>query len=65
MARKPILPAGDVVNMHFMCRKEDAQHVDLEKPANLENSTGINTNKNLMGIFIIFNITSVEYDNIE
>lgn len=65
MARKPILPVDDVANMPFMCRKEDAQHVDLEKPANLGSSTGINTNKNLKGIFIIFNITYVAYSDID
>ena len=65
MARKPILPVGDVANMPFMCKKEDAQHVDLEKPANLGISTGINTNKNLNRIYIIFNITSAAYSNIE
>ena len=65
MARKPILPVGDVANMPFMCRKEDVQHVDLEKPANLRISTGINTNKNLKEIYIIFNITSAVCSNIE
>lgn len=65
MARKPILPVGDVANMPFMCKKEDAQHVDLEKPANLSISTGINTNRNPKGIYIIFNITSAAYSNIE
>jgi len=51
--------------MPFMCKKEDAQHVDLEKPANLSISTGINTNRNPKGIYIIFNITSAAYSNIE